>query len=105
MMTEFSLQRILRKFGYDWNILIAQQQPPKDNTVALLQRLKSFSLQFESLVKQETLAWVTEFQTSLSELEAMLKTEKEARTPGNICRCRSHEARCPSFVTPYIGTW
>jgi hypothetical protein len=87
MVTELSLQRTLREFQYDWNILIAQQaqqQPPQDNTVALLQRLKDFSLQVETLVKQETDAWVTEFQTNLSELETMLKTEMEARTPGSV---------------------
>jgi hypothetical protein len=62
----------------------AQQPPPQDTTVALLQRLKDFSLQVETLVKQETDAWVTEFQTNLSELEKMLKTEMEARTPGSV---------------------
>lgn len=87
MVTELSLQRTLREFQYDWDILIAQQaqqRPPQDNTVALLQRLKDFSLQVETLVKQETDAWVTEFQTNLSELETMLKTEMEARTPGSV---------------------
>jgi hypothetical protein len=84
MVTELSLQRALREFQYDWNILIAQQQPSKDNAVALLQRLKDFSLQIETLVKQETDAWVAEFQTNLSELDTMVKTEKEARTPGRI---------------------
>jgi hypothetical protein len=84
MVTELSLQRALREFQYDWNILIAQQQPSKDNAVALLQRLKDFSLQIETLVKQETDAWVAEFQTNLSELDTMVKTEKEARRPGRI---------------------
>jgi hypothetical protein len=84
MVTELSLQRTLREFQYDWNILIAQQQPSQNKPLTLLQRLKDFSLQVDALVKQETDAWVTEFQTNLSELETMLKTEMEARTPGSV---------------------
>jgi hypothetical protein len=87
MVTELSLQRTLREFQYDWNILSAQQtqqQPPQNNTPTLLQRLKDFTLQVETLVKQETDAWVTEFQTNLSELDRMLQAEVEARKPGSI---------------------
>lgn len=36
------------------------------------------------MVKQETDAWVTEFQANISELEKMLQAEVEARTPGSI---------------------
>jgi conflict system pore-forming effector with SLATT domain len=87
MVTELSLQRTLREFQYDWNILRAQQdqqQPPQNNTPTLLQRLKDFTLQVETLVRQETDAWVTEFQTNISELDKMLQAEAEARTPGSI---------------------
>jgi hypothetical protein len=87
MVTELSLQRTLREFQYDWNILYAQQaqqQPSQDNASTLLQRLKDFTLQVETLVKQETDAWVTEFQANISELDKMLKAEAEARMPGSI---------------------
>jgi SMODS and SLOG-associating 2TM effector domain 2 len=84
MLTELSLQRTLREFQYDWNILVAQQTSPQNDPLPLLRRLKDFSLQVETLIKQETDAWVTEFRTNLSELETMLKTEMEARTPGSI---------------------
>lgn len=87
MVTELSLQRSLREFQYEWNILSAQQaqqQPPQRNTVALLQRLKEFSLQVEALVRQETDAWVTEFQANISELEKMLQAEVKAGAPGNL---------------------
>jgi hypothetical protein len=87
MVTELSLQRTLREFQYDWNILSAQQaqqQPPQNNASTLLQRLKDFTLQVETLVRQETDAWVAEFQTNISELDKMLQAEAEARTPGSI---------------------
>jgi hypothetical protein len=87
MITELSLQRTLREFQYDWNILSAQQaqyQTPQDNTPTLLQRLKDFTLQVETLVRQETDAWVTEFQTSISELDKILQAAVESRSPGSI---------------------
>ena len=46
--------------------------------------IKDFSLQVENLVKQETDAWILEFQSSISELEKTLKTEVETRKPGSI---------------------
>ena len=38
----------------------------------------------ENLVKQETDAWVQEFQSNLAELEKVLKTEVETRKLGSI---------------------
>jgi hypothetical protein len=87
MLTELSLQRTLTEFQYDWNILSAQQaqqQPPQDNATTLLQRLKDFTLQVETILRQETDAWVTEFQTNISELDKMLQAAVESRSPGSI---------------------
>jgi hypothetical protein len=87
MVTELSLQRTLREFQYDWSILTAQkaqQSPPQNNAATLIQRLKDFTLQVETLVRQETDAWVTEFQANISELEKMLQAEAQARAPGSI---------------------
>jgi hypothetical protein len=87
MVTELSLQRTLREFQYDWSILTAQkaqQSPPQNSAATLIQRLKDFTLQVETLVRQETDAWVTEFQANISELEKMLQAEAQARAPGSI---------------------
>ena len=80
IVTQLSLEKALKEFQYDWVFLNAQGA----NTPTLLQRIKDFSLQIEGLVKQETDAWVLEFQSNVAELEKMLKTEVEAREPGNI---------------------
>jgi hypothetical protein len=87
MVTQLSLERALKEFQYDWVILNAQQveQPsPQGNHSTLLQRLKDFSLQMDTLVRQETDAWVTEFRANISQLEQLLKTEAQARTPGSL---------------------
>ena len=80
IVTQLSLEKALKEFQYDWIILNAQQS----NTSALLRRIKDFSLQVESLVRQETDAWVLEFESSVAQLEKVLKTEGETRKPGLI---------------------
>ncbi|MBI4552389.1 MAG: SLATT domain-containing protein [Candidatus Latescibacteria bacterium] len=87
IITQMSLEKALNELQYDWAILLAQHQglqPPQDRSRILLQRLKEFSLQVDALVRQETDAWVTEFQSNLAELEKLLKTEVETRKLGSI---------------------
>jgi hypothetical protein len=87
IVTQLSLERTLKEFQYDWTILNAQsakQSPPQRNTSTLLQRLKDFSLQMDALVRQETDVWVAEFQANISQLERMVQTEAQVRTPGSI---------------------
>jgi len=80
IVTQLSLEKTLKEFQYDWIFLNAQQA----NTSALLGRIKEFSLQVENLVRHETDAWVLEFQSSVAELERVLKTEVETKKPGHV---------------------
>jgi len=87
IVTQMSLERTLKAFQYDWITLIAQQQESQltqDETLPLLEKLKDFSLQVDTLVKQETDLWVSEFRSNLAALEKAAKTEIEARRPGII---------------------
>lgn len=84
IVTQLSMERALKEFQYDWILLKVQQENNPSNTPILLQRAKDFTLQIENITKQETDAWVTEFQTNISQLEKVLKTETEARRPGSI---------------------
>lgn len=84
IITQISIERALREFQYDWAILSVQQEKLPTNASIFLQRAKDFTLQIESIVKQETDAWVAEFQTNITQLEKVLKTEIEARKPGSI---------------------
>jgi hypothetical protein len=85
IVTQLSLERVLKEFHYDWAFLLAQQQEQQVKTnIPLLQRAKDFTLKVEDLVKQETDAWVQEFQSGMAELAKGLKTEVETRKPGSI---------------------
>ena len=85
IVTQISIERALKEFQYDWVILKVQQQENSPaNTPIFLQRAKDFTLQIENIIKQETDAWVTEFQTNITQLEKVLKTEIEVRKPGSI---------------------
>lgn len=88
IVTQMALEKALKEFQYDWLILRAQPNDPAGaqnaNTQALLQKMRDFTSQVETLVKQETDAWVLEFQNNLSQLEKVLKTEVENRKPGSI---------------------
>ncbi len=84
IVTQISIERSLKEFQYDWVILKVQQENNPSNTPMFLQRAKDFTLQIENIIKQETDAWVAEFQTNISQLEKVLKTEVEARKPGSI---------------------
>ncbi|CAN5822918.1 hypothetical protein BH20ACI4_BH20ACI4_03490 [soil metagenome] len=84
IVTQISIERALKEFQYDWVILKVQQENNPSNTPIFLQRAKDFTLQIENLIKQETDTWVAEFQTNISQLEKVLKTETEARKTGSI---------------------
>jgi len=81
MRTQFSLERLLKEFHYDW-ISIMLQQP--HNFGSLMQRIKEFTFQIEALVKEETDTWANEFQNNIAELEKALKAIVETRKPGDI---------------------
>lgn len=84
VITQFSIERALKEFQYDWTLLKVQQETAPANTPIFLQRAKDFTLQIENIVKQETETWIAEFQTNITQLEKVLKTETEARKPGSI---------------------
>jgi hypothetical protein len=86
IVTQVSLERVLKEFRYDWAILEATSfgNGERDNSVAFLKLSKEFTTRTENLVKQETDAWVAEFRTNISNLEKVLKTEIDARKQGSI---------------------
>jgi hypothetical protein len=85
IVTQLSLERVLQEFHYDWAFLLTQQQEQHlETNIPLLHRAKDFTLKVEDLVRQETDAWVQEFQSGMVELAKILKTEVETRKLGSI---------------------
>jgi hypothetical protein len=85
ILTQLEIERAIKVLHYDWSLYrSADKADDPANVQAFLQRAKDFTTQIEALVKQETDAWVLEFQTNLSQLEKSLKAETEARKPGSV---------------------
>ena len=86
IVTQISLERVLKEFQYDWAILQANAVKPSPdfNPLAFLNLAKDFTSRVENLVKDETDDWVAEFQTNITHLEKVLKTETEVRKQGSI---------------------
>jgi SMODS and SLOG-associating 2TM effector domain 2 len=64
------------KFAFEWEHLVAplKGRDPNDNEVReLLEAIEKFSLAIREAIEQETGAWITEFQTNLSQLDKETK--------------------------------
>jgi len=82
IVTQMSIERALQEFQCDWAIMYAKQSEQElreINVPAMLQRIKDFIAQVEGLMKQETDAWVVEFQSNITELNKLLKAKAETK--------------------------
>jgi len=85
--TMMTLERALSAFRFDWAMMAAKfgkEDPTPDQVQAMIQRLKEFLASVDAQVDQETQAWVSEFRTSLADIEKSAKTQAEAARPGAI---------------------
>lgn len=74
MATELQLTRLRHDFEYAWQeVRIALGDPPSESeVVALLMRAREFVLAVDNATAAETLAWISEFQTGLADVETSL---------------------------------
>ncbi|WP_339924225.1 SLATT domain-containing protein [uncultured Cyclobacterium sp.] len=87
MKTAQILMKQLSEFRLDWTMMIANlggKSPTNEQTQLIIQKLKEFISAVDSQVEQETLAWISEFQTSLSDIERTVKSQQEATKHGAI---------------------
>jgi hypothetical protein len=94
--TAMSLETALRNFRLDWARTtsgLAGARPSGAVLETLLQKIQDFCLAARALVEKETQAWVTEFQTNLSQLE------KEARAAMDSARAAVQTAQKESKET------
>lgn len=90
IVTQEALEKALKEFRFDWVVITGGQltgstsTAPTLNVPICIQKAKDFTAQVESLVRQETDAWVQEFQANITQLEKILKMESETRKPGSI---------------------
>lgn len=77
VLTATAIRKALEEFRMDWTSLsAAAARPPTPEQVAvMIARAKEFSSTVEGLVTQETKDWVTEFQSSMAQLEKDVKVQ------------------------------
>jgi hypothetical protein len=87
LTTSMALQKALVEFQMDWTLIwseVAGGTPTAEQRKALIERVKAFRLLVAGQVEQETQAWVSEFQTNLSQLEKNAREQMAAQQPGGI---------------------
>jgi hypothetical protein len=70
--TEHQIRQILHEFQLEYDIERAtwQGRPPTlEQVQSVLQRCKSFLIQVDEIIRQETEQWVTEFQSALKRID------------------------------------
>jgi SMODS and SLOG-associating 2TM effector domain 2 len=84
MTAELTLRSTLEEFEIDWYALRAVlrgQKPTAEQVVQMLNQCKDFAAKINTIVTQETNAWVEEFKSSLSQVDQAVKAaETEAKT-------------------------
>ncbi|MCL6257452.1 SLATT domain-containing protein [Aquiflexum sp. TKW24L] len=87
MTTEMEIQKKIREFELRWEIETFRADLvsiPPEEAKELLRMLMDFSVLIDEIVKEETSSWVTEFQSSMAELQKSINNKLETTQPGNI---------------------
>ncbi len=85
--TKMMIERALSDFRFEWMMMVAKlggQNPTTDQVQLTIQRVKEFASTINNHVDQETQAWVSEFKTSIAEIEKTAKEQTAATRPGAI---------------------
>jgi hypothetical protein len=71
VLTATNIRKVLEEFRMEWAELMAKAGTSltEENVAPLLERAKKFRSDVEGLVLQETKDWVTEFQSSMAQME------------------------------------
>jgi hypothetical protein len=78
--TAMAIEKSLEEYRLEWTQHTAKARgtpPTAEQLEELIQTCAKFSLTFKSHVEQETKAWVTEFQSNLTQLEKSLQAGAE----------------------------
>jgi hypothetical protein len=76
--TELNLRQLTQEFQMDWESDKAAwlgSEPTPDQLRATFARFKAFVTQVNTIVRQETDAWIQEFQSTLKEIDEAAKTK------------------------------
>jgi hypothetical protein len=79
VLTATAIRSASEEFRLDWAALVAQAATPPtaEQSAAMIQRAKVFSMAIEALITKETQDWATEFRQNMNTLEQGLKVQVE----------------------------
>jgi hypothetical protein len=84
---EQMIRLVLHEFQIDWEHERAcwkEDEPTCEQTRTMLQRCKKFLQEVDGIVLEETRTWVSEFSSTISQIDAMIKQrQKEAKAEAN----------------------
>ncbi|MBV9928748.1 MAG: SLATT domain-containing protein [Acidobacteria bacterium] len=85
--TALALEKSLSEFRMAWAMTLAKlggATPTEEQVQSMLQKVKEFVAYVDGTVEEETRDWVTEFRTSLSDVDRTAKELGKAARPGAI---------------------
>jgi hypothetical protein len=85
--TQLKLRQIVQEFQLDWEserASLAGGQPSSEKIAQMLARCKTFVLNVNSVVREETEGWIQEFQETLKMLDEKAKAQAVASEPGAL---------------------
>jgi hypothetical protein len=85
--TELTIQQLNKEFHLDWDADKAVWlgvEPTPEQLRGTLTRFRSFVTQVNAIIKQETDAWIQEFQTTLKQIDDAAKAKSTAAELGAI---------------------
>jgi hypothetical protein len=85
--TQLHLRQIAQEFQMDWEVERASLQgkpPTQQHTLKMLARCKTFVIQVNTIVREETDAWIQEFQESLKMIDDSTKPKSAGSEPGAL---------------------
>lgn len=87
IMTALGLEKSLSEFRMEWAMIVAKlggASPTPEQVQSMLQRVKEFVAYVDGTVEDETRDWVSEFKTSIADVERTAKEVGAAVRPGAI---------------------
>jgi len=85
--TELQLRQIAQEFQIDWEIERATwqgRQPSLQQVSAMMARCRAFITQVNSIVRDETSAWIQEYSSTIKLLDEASKAQSAVNEPGAL---------------------
>ena len=86
-----AIEKAREVFRLDWTAILRLMSATTPGTAEhlevvdrMIQRVRAVIIEIKERSERETQDWITEFQSSLSQLEKDIKTQQEANRPGGI---------------------